>query len=124
MKDKAIEISHAYDEDVDAIFIHKVESYDYDVSVELTNNIIVDFNNVGQFSALEILNASKVFGVSKDALMNIGSICMKTGVTEKLICVKLSIAVLIQNKELSKSFDHFAINDINAPVMETELVSA
>lgn len=124
MKNNGILIEHSYDPDADALFISKVDNYDYDESVELTNDVILDFDMNGEASALEILNASKVFNVSKYSLGNIGPISMKIGVNKKVICLKLGIGVLVHNKELLKSLNHSAINDINAPVMQTELATA
>jgi uncharacterized protein YuzE len=121
VNDKPPIIEHSYDPDANALFISKVGDYEYDESVELANDVILDFDNECQASALEILNASKVFNVSKYSLNNIGPISMKIGVNEKLICVKLSIGVLVHNKELLKSLDRSTINDITAPIMNTEL---
>ncbi|MGL4670568.1 MAG: DUF2283 domain-containing protein [Methanobacteriaceae archaeon] len=124
MKNNGILIEHSYDPDADALFISKVDNYEYDESVELTNDVILDFDMNGEASALEILNASKVFNVSKYSLGNIGPISMKIGVNKKVICLKLGIGVLVHNKELLKSLNHSAINDIDAPAMQTELATA
>lgn len=124
MKDKRIQVEHSYDPDADALFISKVDDYKYDESVELTNDVYLDFDAEGEASALEILNASKVFGVNKFSLNNIGPISMTIGVNKELICVKIQIGVLVHNKELTKSLNHSAINDINAPVMNTNLATA
>ncbi|MCL2687212.1 MAG: DUF2283 domain-containing protein [Methanobrevibacter sp.] len=124
MKDNEILVEHSYDPDADALFISKVADYEYDESVELTNDVYLDFDMNGEASAVEVLNASKVFNVSKFSLKNIGPISMKIGVNEKLICLELSIGVLVHNKELLKSLNHSAVNDINAPIMNTELATA
>ncbi len=124
MNNDGILVEHSYDPDADALFINKVKDYDYDESVELTNDVILDFDVEGEASAVEILNASKVFNVSKFSLNNIGPISMKIGVNEKLICLELSIGVLIHNKESLKSINHSAVNDIDAPIMQTELATA
>ena len=123
MKDDEILIEHSYDPDADALFISKVDDYEYDESVELTNDVFLDFDVNGEASAVEILNASKVFSVSKYSLKDIGPISMKIGVNEKLVCLELSIGVLIHNKELLKSLNHSAVNYINAPVMNTNLAT-
>lgn len=118
-----LKIEHSYDADADALFINKVGNYDYDESVELRNDVILDFDINLKPSALEILNASKILNVPKYNLKNIKSISMKIGVNKELICLDLSLKVLIHNKTLLKSLNNSAINDINAPVMHTELVT-
>jgi uncharacterized protein YuzE len=118
MKDDGILVEHSYDP-LDVLLISKVDDYKYTESVELTNDVYLDFDKDGEASALEILNASKVFGVNKFSL-NIGPISMAIGVSEELICVKLQIGVLVHNKELIKSLNHSAIN---APPMTTELAT-
>lgn len=117
-------IEHAYHPDADALFINMVENYDYDKSIELTNDIILDFDVDRKAVALEILGASKVFNVSKFNLKNIGPIEMKIGVNEKLICVELSIGILIHNKEILKSLNQTTVNNINATSMNIELATA
>ncbi|WP_409199657.1 DUF2283 domain-containing protein [Methanobrevibacter sp. DSM 116169] len=123
MKDKNYNIEYRYDVDTDALFINKVKNYNYDESIELESNIILDFDIDGMVCALEILNASKVFNVSNDYFNNIKNISIKIAVFEKLICLNLSVDVSMNNKKLLKSLDKSTTNDINAPVMETELAT-
>ena len=124
MTDEEVLIEHAYHPDADALFINVVDEYDYVKSVELTNNVILDFDNNGKAVALEILDASKIFKVSKTNLMNIGPISMKVLINKKLICVELSVGVLIHNKEILKSLNQSTSNNINAASMDIELATA
>lgn len=123
MKDKEFLIQSSYDADADALFISKIDDYEYNESVELNNEIILDFDTKRIASALEILNASKVFNVSKYSLKNIKSISMEIVVLKESIHLKLSINIPIHNKELFKSLEEFTLNNINAPVMKTELAT-
>jgi len=124
MKGEPIEINHYYDIDADALFIHKVDDYGYDESVELTNDIIMDFDIDGNAVALEILNVSKVLKVPKFSLKKIDSIHMAIGVDDKLISLKFCIGIFIHQKELTKSIIKSAINDFNLPPNKTELLTA
>lgn len=117
-------VKPSYDSDSDALFISRTDIYDYYESVELTEGVILDFDKKGKASALEILNASKIFNTSKYSLKNIKNISMQIAVLEKSIHLNLSMGVLVHNKELRKSLDESTINDINAPIMETELATA
>ena len=124
MIDEDILIEHSYHPDADALFINMVEQYDYEKSIELANNVILDFDHNGKTVALEILDASKVFNVSKTSLRNIGPISMKVMIDEKLICIELSIGVFIHKKEIHKSLNHSTSNSINAISMDIELATA
>lgn len=124
MKDKSLEIDYSYDIDIDAIFIHKVDDYEYDESVELTNDIIMDFDVDGNAVALEILNVSKVLKVPRSSLRKIDSIHMDIGVDEKLISLEFCVGVFTSQEELTKSINKSAVNDLDFPTNKTELVTA
>jgi len=124
MKDKSLEIDYSYDIDVDAIFIHKVDDYEYEESVELTNDIIMDFDVEGNAVALEILNISKVLKVPKHSLTKIGPIRIAIGVDEKLISLEFYMGLFVQKKELTKFINKSAINYFNLPTNKTELLTA
>ena len=124
MNDKDFLIKPSYDADADALFIKRTDDYEYAESVELDNNIVLDFDTKGVPSALEILNASTVFDITKFALKNIKNISMQIEVLEDLIHVRFVMGVLFRNEEIPKIIDEITLNDINAPINNVELVSA
>ena len=52
-----IPISYSYDSEADAIMI-KIENYKHSETIELDENVLMDFNKKGEFIALEILSLS------------------------------------------------------------------
>ena len=60
-----IEVVYDYDYKNDSLFIYCEEPYEYDVSLELDNNVILDLDTTGKPVAFEFLNASKVFKINK-----------------------------------------------------------
>jgi uncharacterized protein YuzE len=119
--DKTHEVETLYDYHSDTLGIRAKNDYKYKASVELKNDLILDFSQNNQPAALEILNASKLLKVDKSALNNIIKLNMTLKITKEVINLNLHIGVLFQNKTLSKSINGLAINNINANVMETEL---
>lgn len=121
---KTLEIESMYDYHSDVLGIKIADDYDYEESIELEEGIILDFDVDGIPVALEILDASKVLNVpDKQYLFNIKKMYMKICISEKVIEVHFNVNVEIHSKREIMSFDSIAINDINAPIIVTELAS-
>ena len=52
-------IVYDYNSQGDSLFIYCVEDYEYEVSLELDNGVILDIDKEGKPVAFEFLNASK-----------------------------------------------------------------
>lgn len=105
-------IEHVYDSNVDALFINVKEDYVYEESVELNNNIILDFDKK-KVVAFEILDASKFFEVPSDALKNIKRIQIKLNITDELIALKMEIIVKMKNDEITLPINSDTLNNFN-----------
>lgn len=121
--DTIFEVEHKYDVEVDALFINVKRDYKYDTSIELDNDVILDFDINGVPVALEILNASNVLKTPKYSLNNIHTIKMHVEIDEKSIGLKASLGVNIHNKELMQSVNSFTSNDTGIPCIEAEMVA-
>ncbi len=121
--DTIFEVEHKYDMEVDALFINVKRDYNYDTSIELDNDVILDFDINGIPVALEILNASHVLKTPKYGLNNIHTIKMHVEIDEKSICLKAGLGVNIHNKELIQSVNSFTSNDTGIPCIEAEMVA-
>ena len=125
MKNKEMfEVKYEYDADADAIFIKKQIDYKYNISVELNNNVIMDFDKNNQPVALEILNASKVLNVGKFSLKRINSVDLTIVVNKDLICVNGNIVVEVHNKETELFLEPSTTNDLGMPDFTVELATA
>ncbi|MDR0911737.1 MAG: DUF2283 domain-containing protein, partial [Methanobrevibacter sp.] len=101
------------------------EDYNYEISLELAEGIIMDFDKNNNPIGLEILDASKFFKVpSKQYLSNFNSVNMTVKITEKTICVALKVGFNVHHKQEFSLNDVLTINNINAPIMETSMVIA
>ena len=124
MKDNInLELEHKYDIDVDAIFISIKKSYKYNTSIELSNDIILDFDENGTPVALEILNTSNILGVSKSNLEHIKNIQIDVNIDEKSISLTASFDIFADNHEEKLEVSPFTANNIGIPNMETKLAS-
>ena len=83
------EVVYDYDSKGDSLFIYCVEDYEYEVSFELDNDIILDIDSEGQPVAFEFLNASKIFNLDKGFFKNLAKISIRLIVTEKKIDLKV-----------------------------------
>ncbi len=124
MKGTNFEVDYQYDMEVDGLFIYVSQDYQYNTSIELDNDVILDFDKGGIPVALEILNASHVLKVPKYALNGIEEIKMTINVNEKSISLKAGFCVILHNREQTQLVDTFTSNDIGIPAMETELATA
>ncbi len=113
-----------YDYECDALMLYYTEDYDYDYdySLELTDDVIVDFDCDGVPCAFEFLNASKLFGFDKSSLMNIKRINVSIKVTSKLIELNTLIVVVICNKTVSNSLLESHVNNVDLPELNLAFV--
>jgi len=110
-----------YNEESDAIFIHDKKDYIYDSSIELENDIILDYDHEGNPVAIEILNPSKIFKIPKNSLNDIVNFIAHVKVTEKLIQLELTFDVYLNNEKQSFCFDSFISNDVSLPDIEIKI---
>lgn len=85
-----------YDYTNDILFF-KVKNRDYNHSIEL-EDIVLDVDQEGYITGLQIFGASKMFNVDKEALKNIKRWEFKVRVEEKVIFVQLMFKILRRNK--------------------------
>jgi uncharacterized protein YuzE len=100
------------------------ESEKYYESVELSNGVIFDFDKNRLPRALEILNASYYLKTSKENLRNICTANIQIKITEKNIWMKVNIISSFRNRTVESFSGSYAINNINAPPLNTELIAA
>ncbi len=111
-----------YDRECDALMLYYVEDYDYDYSLELTDDVIIDFDCDGLPRAFEFLNASKLFGFDKSSLMNIKKINITIKVTSKLFELSTLIVVVVHNKDVSNSLQNCLANNVNLPDLDLAFI--
>ena len=117
-------VEYDYDYKNDSLFIYSVESYEYEVSLELDNNVILDLDVEGKPVAFEFLNASKVFKLDKSYFKNLVKICIRSDITDEAIRLKVQLDVLVHNKTQVFDVNRITSNLNNIPAMETMLVTA
>jgi len=125
MKDNInFEIEHKYDIESDAIFINVKKKYKYSTSIELNDNIILDFDKDRNPCGLEILNTSSVLGVHRSNLENIKEIQIEVKIDEKSISLSVCFGLVIGSHEKSVKVSPFTANSIEVPTLQTKLASA
>lgn len=110
-----------YSDEVDALVIYDKEDYIYDSSIELDQDIILDYDPDGIPVAIELLNTSKIFKVPKDSLKTIENIQGYAKVTEKSIFVEFTFEVCFNNKKQSCFFDSIKSNNVALPNIEIKI---
>ena len=116
-------IDYKYDSTVDALSI-KVENYEHERSVQLTDDVIMDFNKDNKFVALEILNASHVLAVNEHSLENIRNIDLSVKVTDYQIFVNAIFTIPVSDHEEIKVTNASIVNDKNIPKWDLNLATA
>ncbi|ADN37078.1 Protein of unknown function DUF2283 [Methanolacinia petrolearia DSM 11571] len=102
-----------YDSENDSLFFF-IKGAEYSHSLNM-NNIILDFNTDQSLKGVEILNASKKFGVPKHALRNPNQMVLDLDVSEEKIDLKISLVLRIRNKPTPKAINIEDINEFNIP---------
>ncbi|MGE0792782.1 MAG: DUF2283 domain-containing protein [Candidatus Woesearchaeota archaeon] len=77
---------------------------EYDSSFQ-KEDIILDLDKNGKIVGLELLNASKNFGIPKIFMKNLISIHMQINVSEELIKIQIQIKSLVRNAERISSLN-------------------
>lgn len=102
--------------------LYYAEDYNYDYSLELTEDIIVDFDSEGYPRAFEFLNASKLFKLDKFNLMHIKKINVTIKVTSKLIELNILLVANLNNKDMRSSLEKSLVNNVNLPELDLYFV--
>ncbi len=112
-----------YDTQSDILYLRVVNPYKYKESIELTDNIILDFDINNVPVALEILDASKLFNVNPHTLRNFG-LDMNIQIKEDKISLKANFLFLIHHKKEKVPINVGTINDIELPTIQTNYAVA
>lgn len=115
-------LKKSYDYESDALMLYYAKDYEYDYSLELTDEVIVDFDTNGYPKAFEFLNASKLFNVDKINLKHIKNIEIKIKITTKLIELSTLIVVGIHNKDTRTVLENSLVNEGNIPELDLAFV--
>ncbi len=91
-------VVYDYDRQGDSLFIYCIEDYEYEVSLELDNDVILDIDKEGKPVAFEFLNASKIFNLDKSYFNNLSKITIQSNITEEAINLKVQLIVPVHNK--------------------------
>ena len=117
-------VTYDYDYQGDSLFIYCVEDYEYEVSLELDNDVILDIDTEGKQVAFEFLNASKIFNLDKSYFNNLVKIAIQSNITEEAINLKVQLMVPVHNKTQTFDMNRITTNLNGIPAIETELVTA
>ena len=92
------DVVYDYDCRGDSLFIYCIEDYEYEVSLELGNDVILDIDTEGKPVAFEFLNASKIFNLDKCYFNNLAKICIQYNRTKETIILNVQLIVSVPNE--------------------------
>ena len=118
------EVIYRYDSSSDDLGIKVTRDFRYDETVEMDDGILLDFDVDNVPVSLEILDASKRFGLDKGSLKNIICLDVDICVDEKSISINATIGVLIDEIEKRQIFESHASNYANIPEIVAQLALA
>lgn len=113
-----------YDFQNDSLFMYVINDYKYKESLELGDNIILDFDENDVPVAIEILDAANILNVDKFSLKNLQSLNMEISINEDSISIQAEFKVLKHQKELEAPISVEIPNDLNLPQTQTEFALA
>ncbi len=116
-------IAWQYDFAGDSMFINEVKYYKYKESIEITDDIILDIDDENRAVALEILDASKVFGIEKKFIRNLVEIDIKVASTHENICIKASFRFLMHQRDTPKELNEQTVNNLGLNIHDTHLIT-
>ena len=89
-----------YDYANDILFF-KVKDRNYDHSLEL-EDLVLDIDDEGFITGVQMFDASKTFNIDKDALMNIRNWEFKLKAEDKVIYLQLNFNILVRNQVIER----------------------
>lgn len=110
-----------YDSSSDTLGVKVNHKFQYNVTVEMDEGLLLDFDVDNVPVSFEVLDASKRFGLPRESLNNIIFFKMEVCVEEKSISINAIIGVLIDNIEDMQNIRSFTSNINNFPNGITEL---
>ena len=117
-------IEWEYDINGDSMFINEMEPYEYKESIEITDDTILDLDVDNKVVALEILDASEVFGIDKKSIEQfLERIEVDIITTDELISFNASFTFSLNDKYVSKVLDETTENDMGLLIPKTHLTT-
>ncbi len=99
-----------------------VKDQNYDTSIEM-GNIIVDFNPEDYIIGLRIMDASKVFKISRYVLSHIRGFEFNAMVENRTITIQLSMTYLVRNHEVSQPAMNFIRDAVNQNLQNSQAIA-
>ena len=116
------ELQYDYDLKNDSLFIYSTNEYEYDISQNISWDILVDFNKEGIPVAFEFLNASKTFDIDKKEFYNLKNIFITSNIREKEIKIHMELVIISEsNNQINIGIDRTMNNLSNIPNNDYEL---
>ena len=109
-----------YDIQNDSLFMYITDDYNYKESVELGNNVILDFDENNVPVAIEFLDASKLLKVQKFSLKHLVKLNMEINIDDESITLDAEFKVLVHQKEVPAPVKIEVPNELNFPQMQGE----
>ena len=82
------------------ILTFKVKNQNYKISIEF-QNLVIDINENDFITGIRLMDASKMFGVSKYILKNIKSAGFKASIEKNMVHITLKFITTMRNKTIT-----------------------
>ncbi|QUH22638.1 DUF2283 domain-containing protein [Methanobacterium alkalithermotolerans] len=110
-----------YDLKNDSLFLYKKDKTNYNESIEIGEDFILDFDENSVPISFEMLDVSKILGVKKFSVKNLKKLSGVIGISKDSIRIKLEFIVPAHREKLKKPVLFEVPNDFNLPNTITNL---
>ncbi len=107
-----------YDYKYDILFF-KVKNREYSRSIEM-GNFVLDLDNDNFLVGIQILEASKFFGIDKMKLREIPKWDFKSNIKDNIIEIRVNFEMKLRNKTVEKN--PIVIQKVNEDLPDSELI--
>ena len=99
--------------------VFKIENVEYYRSIEL-ENLLIDLNKKGRLSGIRIFDPSKIFGISKKRLDNVGDFRFHIKIKKNILTLELEFKFMEKKRSVT---EHGVMKEIlDSNIAETEVV--
>lgn len=114
-------LKYMYDYYSDVLGVKVKNDFIYHETVELEDDVLLDFDKNDVPVSLEIMDASKRFNIPKSSLNDLKFFNMTVVVDNKFITINVVIGVLIHNNENKQILESFTVNKYGIPNITADL---
>lgn len=116
-------VKNEYHKSSDNLNIHILGKYECYQSIEIDENLLIDFNQENVPVSIQLNNASQLLEVNKQSLKKISTIRIEIITTPEFINLYVNLVLKVKKEDVEKTLESSAANMYEIPANENSFTS-